>query len=310
MRTTHKTKLIGVLAHPAGENLQHEILSRAAEITGADVAFLLFDSQAKDLPTPVAGLQTLGASGIYLTGRLRVPGSGLVDFLTDEAHGAGVVNTIIFDGDQSTGHNTEARAIIAALEPHKDRFTNGGVVILGGGAMARAAAYAVIRHYRAKYIALADRTMQQAQVLKQEFAGKKQNAKIEAYELFPPDMSDVLAEARLIINATAIGVSPNVAETPITLPDIFHNRQIVLDTIYTPAETRMLSEAAAGGATVIDGNEILLRQMGFAFELLTGMEFPTEEIRKMLAGEGEKEETATGGEGEAVTGEEREGASA
>jgi shikimate 5-dehydrogenase len=132
MHTTHTTKLIGILAHPTGENLLHEIFTTAADITGADVACMIFDSQAKDLATPVAALQTLGASGVYLTGRLRVPGSGLVDFLADEAHGAGVMNTIVFDGDQSKGYNTEARAIIAALEPHKERFANGGVVILGG----------------------------------------------------------------------------------------------------------------------------------------------------------------------------------
>jgi shikimate dehydrogenase len=126
-------------------------------------------------------------------------------------------------------------------------------------------------------------------VLKQEFAGKKQDSRIEAYELFPPDMVDVLAEARLIINATASGAYPNVEETPITLPDIFHSRQIVLDTVYSPAVTKLLSEAAAGGATTINGIEILIGQTAQAFELLTGVEFPTEEIRSRLVTNVEEE---------------------
>jgi shikimate dehydrogenase len=282
MHTTHTTRLIGILGHPRGENLLHQMFSAAADITGADVACLLFDTQVKDLATPLQALQTLNAAGVYLTGRLRSPGSGLVDFLSDEAHGAGIINTVTFDGDQSTGHNTEARAIIDVLEPHRDRFAGGGAVILGGGAMARSAAYVVVRHFRVKYLTIADRTMQQAQVLKQHLTGKKSDTRIEAHELFPPDLADVLAEARLIINATSSGAYPNAEETPITLPDIFHNRQIVLDTIYSPAVTRLLEEAQQGGATTIGGIEILLRQVGLAFELLTGVEFPAEEIHALL----------------------------
>jgi shikimate dehydrogenase len=268
----------------------HQMFATAAELTGADVACLLFDTQARDLATPLAALQTLGASGAYLTGRLRVPGSGLVDFLSDEAHGAGIMNSLVFDGDQSTGHNTEVRAIIGALEPHKEKFANGVVVIMGGGAIARAVAYAVIRHFRVRFVAIADRTLQQAQVLKQHFSGKKHDARVEAHELFPPDLADLLAEARLIVNATAIGAYPNVEETPITLPDIFHSRQVVLDTNYSPAVTRMLDDAMKGGATTIGGIDILLRQVGMAFELMTGVEFPAEEIRKLLVTNEEEED--------------------
>jgi shikimate dehydrogenase len=299
MHTTHSTKLIGILGHHRGQNLLHQMFSAAADVTGADAACLLFDTQAKDLATPLHALQTLGAAGVYLTGRLRVPGSGLVDFLSDEAHGSGIINTVTFDGDQSKGHNTETQAIIAALEPHKEKFAHGGVVIMGGGAMARSAAYAVVRHFRAKYLAIADRTMQQAQVLKQHFTGKKSDTRIEAYELFPPDLADVLAEARLIINATASGAYPNVEETPITLPDIFHNRQVVLDTIYSPAVTRLLEEAEAGGAATISGVDFLLRHVGLAFELLTGVGFPIDDVHGLLVtneeradedmGEGDKE---------------------
>jgi shikimate dehydrogenase len=282
MRTTRHTKLIGVLTHPIGENLIHDMFSAAAEITGDDVAFLLFDAQAKEIAVPMAALQKIGAAGVYLTGRLRGSALGLVDYLTDEAHGTGVINTISIEGDETTGHNTEARALIATLEPLRDQFVSGGAVLLGGGAMARSVAHALVRHFRVKHLAIADRTLQQAQILKQTFTGAKSDTKIEAHELFPPDIAQLLSEARLIVNTTALGAFPNIEETPITTLDIFHDRQIVLDTNYSPAITRLLHDAAQRGATTISGIEILISQIADAYHLLTAQPFPVDEIRKLL----------------------------
>lgn len=282
MQTTHKTKLIGVLCHPIGENLIHQMLSAASAIADADVACMLFDAPVREVATPISALRTLGASGVYLDGRLRSSASGIVDYLSDEAHGAGVVNVITFEEDQATGHNTEARALVTVLERHRDKFANGSAVILGGGAMARSAAYAVVRHFRLKHVAIADRTPQQAQILKQMLSGTKTSSHIEAHELFPPDIAQLLTEARLIINATALGGYPNVEETPITIPDIYHSRQVVLDATFSPAVTRMLREAGEAGATTISGVEVLVEQVKNAYELLVGSEFPVDEIRKLM----------------------------
>lgn len=278
MTTTHNTQLFGVLAHPRGENLIHSMLAKAAEVTGIDAAFLLFDSQAKDIADPVEALRRLGAGGACLTGRLREAAGSLVDYLSDEAHGAGTINAITFSDDTATGHNTEAKGIIDLLAPYEEKFVNRSAVILGAGVMARAAAWAVIRHFRVRHVALADRSVQRAQSLKQAMTSRKSDSVVTAYELFPPDIADVLAEARLIINATSVGTGVTLGETPITLPDIFHPGQIVLDVIYDPVKSKLLSDAEAGDATVINGQSVLLKQVGHAFQLLTDTEFPAEEI--------------------------------
>ncbi len=282
MQTTYKTKLVGVLCHPISENLIHQMLSAASAIADADVACMLFDAPVRDVATPVSALRTIGASGVYLDGRLRSAATGIVDYLSDEAHGAGVINVITFEDDQATGHNTEARAFITVLERYRDIFANGSAVILGGGAMARSAAYAVVRHFRMRHVAIANRTPQQAQILKQMLGGTKTSSQIEAHELFPPDIAQLLAEARLIINATALGSYPNVEETPITIPDIYHSRQLVVDATFSPAITRMLREAGDAGATTVSGVEILVEQVKNAYELLVGSEFPVDEVRKLL----------------------------
>jgi shikimate dehydrogenase len=266
----YNTRLVGVLSHPAGESPIFDTLAAAAEASGSNTAFLQFDAQAKNLAEPVRALQVLGARGVYLSGRLRASASSLVDYLSDEAHGTGIINVLTFDGDQATGHNTEARAIMALLEGSREALGQGGAVVLGGGAMARAAVYALVRGFRARFVTIADRTLQQAQVLKQHFGGPKTDSKIEAHELFPPDIADALAEARVIINATSVGMAGGVEESPITIPDIFSSRQVVLDAVYTPVTTQLLATAAAAGATTITGADLLEKQCAMAFELLTG----------------------------------------
>lgn len=283
MRTTHNTRLAGFLCHPIGEELIHEMFSWGAEITDADAACLQFDAQAKDMRAVIAGLHALKATGVYLTGRLRTSATGIADYLSDEAHGTGVTNVITFDNDRTTGHNTEARAIISVLEPYHQTFARGSAVVLGGGAMARSVMYALVRHFRMKNIAIADRTLQQAQLLRQTFSEMASpSARIEAHELFPPDIAQLLAEARLIVNATPIGTVASLDQSPITVPDIFHNRQVVMDVNFGPAITRMLAEAAASGSTIISGAEVLIRQVAQAYELLAHSEFPTDRIRAML----------------------------
>lgn len=276
MATTHTTTLFGVLAHPGGENLFHSMLAQAAHAADADAAFLLFDFQAKDIADPVEALRRLKAGGAYLTGRLREAAGGLVDYLSDEAHGVGAINVVTFGDDTATGHNTEAKAIIDLLDEHKEKFIHRSAVVLGGGVMARAAAYAVIRHFRVRHVALADRSVQRAQLLKQSMVGLKTDSSVKAYELFPPDIVDILSEARLIINATSIGGGANREETPITVPNIFHPGQIVLDVVYDPVQTRFLRDAEAAEATVINGRQVLSRQIAHAFTLLTGKEYPGE----------------------------------
>ena len=105
-----------------------------------------------------------------------------------------------------------------------------------------------------------------------------------------------LAKTRILVNATAIGLTTD--ESPIPA-EAFHGDLLVLDLIY--AQTRLLRDAAAAGATVADGELMLLHQGAAAFTLWTGQAAPLEVMQAKLA------EARAGGlrstEGEPVSGE-------
>jgi shikimate dehydrogenase len=69
--------------------------------------------------------------------------------------------------------------------------------------------------------------------------------------------------------------------TPIPA-DLLHRDLSVLGAVYAPLETRLLRDAAAAGATTVDGAWMLLYQGVEAFELWTDTDGPVEAMNEAL----------------------------
>ncbi len=97
-------------------------------------------------------------------------------------------------------------------------------------------------------------------------------------EVFDQTLEAELAKARVLVNATSIGLTSD--DSPI--PDETLNPELlVLDLIY--AGTKLLRDAAAAGCTVADGELMLLHQGAAAFTLWTGQPAPLELMQERLA---------------------------
>ena len=94
------------------------------------------------------------------------------------------------------------------------------------------------------------------------------------------------ADARLVVNATPVGMYPNNGERLIDLAQLPQCR-CVLDLIYNPARTRLLLDAAARGIRCENGLSMLVAQAKRAAELFTGRDIPdaacTDILRRMEA---------------------------
>ena len=80
-----------------------------------------------------------------------------------------------------------------------------------------------------------------------------------------------LAKTKVLINATSIGLTTDASPVP---AEVLHAELLVLDLIYS--RTRLLRDAEAAGATVADGELMLLHQGAAAFTLWTGQPAPLE----------------------------------
>ncbi len=84
-------------------------------------------------------------------------------------------------------------------------------------------------------------------------------------------LDGVVAAADLVVNATPIGMR---GEAPPFDPGVLEPGQLVLDTVYHPAETPLLAAARARGVANANGLGMLVHQAALAFEQWTGRSAP------------------------------------
>ncbi len=158
---------------------------------------------------------------------------------------------------------------------------------MGAGGSARAILYALLQGGAAQVTVL-NRNLARAEALVGEFSGPAHNSTLSALP-FPAGVATA-AEADLIINCTSLGMAPNVDGLPWDAALGFRTEQVVYDLVYNPAQTRLLTLAANGGATAIGGLGMLVWQGALAFRRWTGAEAPVARMRaaaeKALAAQG------------------------
>jgi 3-dehydroquinate dehydratase/shikimate dehydrogenase len=174
------------------------------------------------------------------------------------ARRCGAVNTLIRAPDgRFFGHNTDASAawsVLATAAP--EIATNPAdvtVLILGAGGAARGIAAAVLE--RGCRVCVANRSPARAGALSADLGCES-----VAWE------GRASLSADVVINCTSVGMTPNVSDSPLPAAAL-RAGQIVFDTVYTPADTRLLRDAAAAGCRVISGRALFLAQAAEQFRL-------------------------------------------
>jgi shikimate dehydrogenase len=276
------TELIGLIGHPIKHSYSPFIQNFALEQMKLDYVYLPFDVPAENLKSAVSGVLSLGLKGLNVTLPYKEKIIKFLDELSEEASTIGAVNTIVNDHGKLMGYNTDAYGIIETLLPFKDKITGTKVTVIGAGGSARAVIYTLLRHFKPEEVNIINRTQQRADTLVNDFSLKMRYDSFHTFELFPPDNVEILSNSRLIINATTLGMFPEVDDTITDLEESFNEEQIVFDLIYNPTKTKFLKMAEIQGAKVVGGLKMLISQAAKSFELWTGVEMPTVEIDSKL----------------------------
>lgn len=186
------------------------------------------------------------------------------------AREVGAVNTILVEGDELLGSNTDAAAFIAPLEEKIGPTSGMSVAVIGAGGAARSALWA-LRAACAK-VRLFARNVERAGPLATEFG-----ATFEGLEGARFDRFDV------VVNATPLGTrGASENRTPATA-DQLRGARLAYDLVYNPAETRFLREATEAGCATLGGLPMLVAQAAAQLKLWTGHDAPLELMRRAAA---------------------------
>lgn len=272
------TRLAVLLGDPVAHSLSPLIHNVAFAETGISARYYSARTPAHALSAAVEGLRRPHVLGANITIPHKESVLGLVDVVDESAGVVGAVNTIVrLDDGSLVGHNTDVHGFLAPLE--RDRVAGCNALLLGSGGAARAAAFALASVVKPASLTVAARRHEAIQELFSTLSSVQGATKFEACPF--SEAASIAREADLIINATPIGMHPEVDHSP--LPgDSFRAGQIVYDLIYAPRPSRLLRDAEAGDAQTIDGLEMLIAQAAAAFLLWTGREMPEGAVRMAL----------------------------
>lgn len=276
------TGIIGILGHPIKHSYSPLMHNIAFELKKLNYIFLPFDVPQNNLKDAVKGIVALGFKGFNVTLPHKETIIQHLKNVSEEASMVGAVNTVVNDNGTLIGYNTDVNGVYETLLPYKDEITGKQVSIIGAGGASRSVIYTVIRHFKPERVNIINRNLQKAESLKEYFSAKMRYNNLFSFELYPPDLKDILTRSRLIVNTTSVGMYPNIDDSVITGYEHFSKDQIVFDLIYNPVRTKLLMLADAAGAQTLDGLNMFVHQGARAFQLWTGQEMPIDKILKTL----------------------------
>ncbi|MBA4317276.1 MAG: shikimate dehydrogenase [Flavobacterium sp.] len=276
------TQIIGVIGHPIKHSFSPLMHNISFDLLDMNYIYLPFDVPASNLKDALKGMLALGIKGLNVTLPHKEKILQHLKEISEEANIIGAVNTVVNEDGVLHGYNTDVTGIVETLLPFKDEIAGSTVSVIGAGGSARSTIYALIRYFKAERINIINRTEQTAESLKEYFITKMLFNEIHSYELVPPDLIEIFRDSKLIINATSVGMNPEIDDSPTTIPESFTKGQVVFDLIYTPLQTKFLKLAASQGAITLNGLRLLVEQGSKAFELWTGQKMPIEQVHKAL----------------------------
>ncbi len=282
MNLTMHPRPIALLGHPVGHSHSPLIHNTAFAEANLPFIYLTCDVVTTELAAAVRGLGALGFRGANVTLPHKNAVIEFMDELTPQAQATRAVNTIVCEVQEAgavryTGDNTDVTGFIASIQPVIEGVMDQPALVLGSGGASRAVVYALSTTLRASSITLAARNTEKAQRMLEEL-----NIAGDADVIPFSEAPSAIAANRFIINTTPLGMYPDAERTPIDDPSFFNPDHLVYDLIYRPRRTRMLEEAAANGASVIGGIEMLIGQAAASFARWTGREMPIERVRERL----------------------------
>jgi shikimate dehydrogenase len=260
--------LVGVFGHPAAENPGVVIQEAAFRALGLNLwRFLTIDVDPDKLEDAIKGLKAFKMRGINCTIPHKINVIQYLDELSESARLIGAVNTIVNNDGILFGDNTDGKGFMESLQENGVDPKGKKIVILGAGGAARAVSVelslagagsiTIVNRPEDAFLAkslmeLLDRIMPSNHFVTWD----------HAYQ--------VPADTDILVNATSIGLYPNINDIPnidlnTILPSMF-----VQDVIPNPAVTPFLRAAEARGARWNTGAGMLVNQAALNIEMWTG----------------------------------------
>ena len=271
MAVNYKMELVGVLGYPVAENPTCVMQEAAFAALDLPWRYLTIEVKPQQLAEAIAGVRAFGMQGVNLTIPHKVAVIPLLDDISKDASLIGAVNTVRRVGDRLVGENTDGKGFLRGV------FEDGGIdptgkriVVLGAGGAARAITVELALA-GALQLTIVNRSIERGKALVDDL--RQRTGVSVRFEPWQRTYA-IGYEADILVNATSIGLYPDIEMMPNVdikgaRPDL-----LVCDVVPNPPETRFIQTARKQGLKTITGLPMLVYQGAIGFEMWTGHKAP------------------------------------
>ena len=273
------TRLCAVIGNPIAHSLSPAIHNAAFAELNLDFVYLA--CRVEDVKNALAGMRALeNFRGMSVTIPHKVQAMKYVDDIAEADRSIGSINTIIHEKDKLIGLGTDGPGALKALVDAGIDVDGKHILMLGSGGAARAIVFTLALKTRPAKLTLLDID---EKMLGQLTADLKAGtpAPITSALMTQTALATEMDTAEIIIHCTPVGMHPNT-DVSLIPADLFRPGQVVFDIVYTPLETKLLADAKSRGLTVICGVEMFVNQAVLQFEQFTGVEAPSDVMRRVV----------------------------
>jgi shikimate dehydrogenase len=280
MRLAGVYRLYPVPPLPEGEELFHDLLER------------LRNNELRGLNVTIPHKQAI------------IP---YLDELSPTASAIGAVNTVFVQDGRLVGMNTDAPGFLSDLEKflriaaisvnttflsEENHVVKKSAILLGAGGAARAVTYALL--HTGWEVTIAARRLEQAQDiadtlqlattnLQTNTLNLESSTTIGSINIIPLNKSSIIdLKPKLVVNATPVGMWPEVNACPWPEGVSFPTGALVYDLVYNPVETALMRAARREGLPVANGLGMLIEQAALALEIWTGQPVPRQSMLEAM----------------------------
>jgi shikimate dehydrogenase len=269
--------ITGSFSTGAADNPTVAMIEAAFRHHGIDARYVNCEVPPALLGDAVRGARAMGWVGFNCSLPHKVAVIDHLDGLGESAEIMGAVNCVVRRGDRLIGENTDGKGFLKSLAEVVDP-SGKHVMMFGAGGAARAigvelalagaAAITVVNRSQGRAAPLVDLLNRRTRA-KATFLHWDRTIAI-------PNATDI------VVNATSIGLFPDVDGRPDIQFDTLKPGMIVADVIANPPRTALVREAEARGCVAVDGLGMLINQGVIGVKYWTGIDVDAGVMRRTL----------------------------
>jgi 3-dehydroquinate dehydratase/shikimate dehydrogenase len=269
-----QTDIMGLIGRPVSHSMSPNIQNAAFAAAGVNAVYIPFEVRdagafMRRMVHPRTREIDWKLRGLSVTAPHKSSVMQHLDWIEPAAKEIGAVNTIVVEGNDLHGYNTDAEAFMQPLRNLFGSLSGSRCAIIGAGGAARSATWALQKDQAS--VSLFARDIEKARALAEEFS-------VDCFPLQDAGFNGF----DILVNASPLGTrGTGENETPAVSQQL-RGVRLVYDLVYNPPETKLMREGRVAGCEILGGLEMLIAQAAEQFKLWTGRE-PDREVMRLAA---------------------------